>query len=169
MNQEELYKLRQESERNFKNPGQLRIFLEELLGKKRILPMVTGYPNFDPKENWRVVNLNPLRATDKLTIELYLLGLKELEKTKTIDSSGRAFYEGVESTHYSNLHSLILQASTRDVKNPHQTFDLYLYFNNIPNHGIGYSAHSIIPSTELEKNTRRFVGPNTHFEEYPKK
>jgi hypothetical protein len=168
MNKQTLYSLRRKSERDFKTPALLRKFLEELLGENREFPLVAGYENFDPKGNWRIVPISPLRETDKLTIDTYLQGLKSLEKGKGTFKNF-ILYPGVDSMHYSNWHSPIFCASVRELRNPDISFELHLNLNNSPREDkVGYTAYSDISQSLIEKATRRFTGPNIEYEHYLK-
>lgn len=168
MNEQELFDLRKKGEFNFDAVSKLALFIENLLGEKRIFPLVVGYADFNPTTNWRIEKLSPLNSADRLTIENYLLGLKELQKEANdqLKLSTRLFYEGVDTMHYSNWDSQILTAYARDVRNPSQTFDLVL---NLSSEGhsddqrVGYAAHSSIDETRLEKIAKRFVGPNVGY------
>lgn len=170
MKAKELYALRREGERKFDKISDLRGFLTDLLGEKLILPMVVGYMQFGEKE-WEVANLQPLTTSTELTVRNYLEGLKNIEQSNRQDLfSGRIFYDGVETLHYSNWDSRIISAEVRQIgeRSPIQTFDLDLHFSHIGHSGssdekTGYEAAAKVTETELEKACKRFSGPNTHY------
>jgi len=169
MKKAQLFELRKETIKEFNTPTALTLFIENMLGEQRNLPMVVGYEKFDPKENWKIIRLKPLTKEDSLTVEMYLSALEAMQKltNKDLKIRGKIVYEGVETMHYSNWDSQILGVYVRDTKNPGQSFDLDFHFSARginEERKVGYHASSKITLTELEEVAKRFVGPNTRYE-----
>jgi hypothetical protein len=62
-----------------------------------------------------------------------------------------------------------MNVAITDLKNPEQTFGLYLYLNHLASEDkTGYAAYSDIPPTPFVQIVERFRGPNRVYEKYPK-
>ena len=84
MDKTALFALRREGERKFDKVSELRLFLNDFLGKKLTFPMVVGYESFGEKE-WEVKDLLPLTPSTELTVKNYLECLRNLEQGKESD------------------------------------------------------------------------------------
>ncbi|MBM3247757.1 hypothetical protein FJZ17_04445 [Candidatus Pacearchaeota archaeon] len=170
MDEKELFALRHKGIQDFSSPRELRLFLQTLFGKDFVLPMVVGVRDFPPEPNWEVVPLEPLNTPDRLTVENYLEALKALEEEnkKPRIYTGRVVFEGVESLHYSNWDTLLLNARVRKEADKETSFDLDIHFSSkeaedSARKAIGYCAASKISESELQRVCSRFQGPNLDY------
>jgi len=166
MNDRRLFALRAKGLREFRDVGKLRLFLDDILGPERILPMVIGYPDF--KKDWCVQLLSPLSNTDRLTVENYLEGVRAIEIGGVAVSPALKFkcvviYSGIDRNHYSELDTKVLYVA---VKSANERFSLSLYNSSPEKSGddrSGYAAKSERPPSAFERACTRFVGPNVSY------
>jgi len=162
MDKEILFDLRKKGRIDFKKVKEMGLFLEDLIGKERIVPMVVGPEKF--VDDWRIATLNPLTSADKVTIDSYFAAIDSLKSEEGF--KGRVSLQGVESLNYSNWDSPIIFSHIKEngVDGHIQTFGLSVYFSSGQvSDNVGYSAVSKISQTPLEKSFSRFVGPNTNY------
>ena len=164
MNKLDLYSLRKKRIKEFDKIPELKKFLDDILGKKLILLTVVGYSDFPYRG--KIEKLYPSSNIAKLTVQNYLECLKQITEEKSELFTGKIRYSGIDSFHYSNYDSEILQVCLwqKTTKRLVQTFDISFYYSATRSVGPDkrrneYTALSSIPQTLLEKMCKKFVGP----------
>jgi len=162
MDQEALFDLRKKEVIEFKQIKEMGLFLENLVGRERIIPSVVGHEDF--QEDWVIENLNPLTNADKLTIDSYLEAINCLKSAA--DFQGKVTFHNIDAFNHFNLDYpvMIIDIKERGAGSSAQTFNLNVCFShNQLRDLIGYTAVSKITTTLLEKAFSGFDGPNREY------
>ncbi len=170
MDKHGIYDLSKKMGAEFADITKLRPFLEDLLGEKRILPVVIGHDPHSIRNqgNLEIRELIPLTKSDVLTIDNYLEGISTLVSEKKYQEFGaHVFYEGLRTWHYSEQDSMLFSVWVRDRISKQDCFlAMYLSSARVPgkeHDRIGYAAASSLQKTRLEEKFSRFIGPNTKY------
>ena len=166
-----IYTLSNLSTGEFPNIKGARNFLEVLLGEKVILPVVIGRPKSENDRDLMVHYLPPLRNTDRLTIETYLEGLRNLEGQENTSKFKSFFiYRPLKDLNKSRAGTLILSVSVIESDNekglsivPRFGLSCFLgsqYLQNESDTIEGFTAESEVVMTRLQLACQKFVGPN---------
>jgi len=162
MDKKAIFDLRKKEIIEFHQIKEMGLFLENLVGKERIIPAVIGHEGFP--EDWVIENLNPLTNLDKLTIDSYLEAINCLKSGK--DFQGRILFRGVDSFNHFNLDYSVLLAyiSERGSTGRAQTFNIDVCFSqDKSSDSTGYIAVSKITPTLLEQAFSGFDGPKREY------
>ncbi len=149
-----------------------RRFLENIFGAMKdeiTLPFVVG--QHDKPENWLVHYISPLRNTDRLTVENFIEGLRNLEKSVITSEFNSSFiYHPIPDVTGSRAGSLLFSMSLQESDHNKEyniipSFRLSCFFGSQYIHGIedkieGFTAESEVVMTRLQLECQRFVGPN---------
>jgi hypothetical protein len=172
MKEKELYNLRDKI-LEFDNFKKFKIKVKSFFGKNLEFPMVVGYKSFNPKENWQIKKLSPITNSDRLTIENYFEGLKQVEEEieerkrfpnpQPIKFNGMIYLNGINSLHYSHWNSHIFSATMHLKKSALYSLDFYYSHRNDKPERIGYAATSKKEETIFDGIMSKFLGPNTQY------
>jgi hypothetical protein len=152
----DLFKLRKKGGLTFNTPKGLISKIGEIMTGSQI-PLVYGYSEFEPKGNWNLAYLKPLKDSDELTIKNFLEGIKEIDKKDQFKNFlGTIDYTGAESMHYSNERQQILGITVNEKNNSSRTYciEITLQKNST------YSAKAISYVSDFEKFMEKHLGPN---------
>ncbi|MDP2924989.1 MAG: hypothetical protein Q8N99_01310 [Nanoarchaeota archaeon] len=173
MDDRELFELRKEHHKVFARPGDLITFLEGLMPERFELPLVVGYPRYDPKTEWRIVHLNPREVSDELTVRNYFEGLRKVNEALTTghllesEPSDPIFkallvYEGIEAPDKNHQDELILGIQV-GVGHPLETAGGYRLSRSFSldlfNKGSTYYAKTEIHRPKLDEIIEPYMGP----------
>lgn len=166
MDKQELFALRELAIKDFDSPKEFRIFLEDLLGEKRELPLVVGlsYSSDYLKGEWRVMDLKKRNEEDRDVVNSYLEGLSHFDTYWTDTAlKGEVSYKGIDSLqdiyglYFDSLPFNILSARLFDPTNPGQNFNLNLDLAIFTDRTFGYAARSEITTCAFAQDAKHFV------------
>ena len=163
MENEELFRLRQQRDYQLNHPKELYDFAARFFDKEFCVPLVIGHDDPAFRDTWTVHSLRPYTVSDRLTVENFLEGINEV--TRNFGSFGEEvrkrfrgdlFFEGVDNgsavCEGTRILELFLGSGFTDCS-------LGIYWIK----GLNYSAHSKIHTSPIRGLMEPYIGP--HHEE----